>query len=250
MSDEPQPPLPQPPAEPFWGYSDVALFFALAIPCMLLGYACAKLAMVLLPERFAHRTVEILIAQIAGYGLLGGSLALILRAHRPHADHPDRPFWRALGWVDPGLPFVLLILAGMGTAIVVAILAYLIGTPTASNPMLELLKDRTSILLVGFFGITVGPLFEEVAFRGFLQPLLVRSFGTLPGILAASLPFGMLHYWEYGKSWRHVVVIALAGAAFGWMRHATGSIKASTIMHAAYNTLFFVALLAQKNAGV
>jgi hypothetical protein len=29
------------------------------------------------------------------------------------------------------------------------------------------------------------------------------------------------------------------------MRHATGSTKASTIMHAAYNSAFFILLLAQ-----
>ena len=37
-----------------------------------------------------------------------------------------------------------------------------------------------------------------------------------------------------------------AGAAFGWMRHATGSTRAATIMHASYNALFFFALFAQR----
>jgi membrane protease YdiL (CAAX protease family) len=40
-----------------------------------------------------------------------------------------------------------------------------------------------------------------------------------------------------------VVLISLAGAAFGWMRQATGSTRASTIMHAAYNALFFAATI-------
>jgi CAAX protease family protein len=117
--------------------------------------------------------------------------------------------------------------------------------PTTTNPMMELLKDRVSIVLVAIFGVTMGPLCEELAFRGFLQPLLVRSLGALPGIAAASIPFGLLHFQEYGNSWKHVLVISLAGAAFGAMRHATGSTKASTIMHSAYNALFFVALLVQ-----
>jgi membrane protease YdiL (CAAX protease family) len=45
-----------------------------------------------------------------------------------------------------------------------------------------------------------------------------------------------------------VALFALAGAAFGWMRHATGSTRASTIMHASYNTLGFLALFAQRKA--
>ena len=77
----------------------------------------------------------------------------------------------------------------------------------------------------------------------------MRSFGALPGILAAAVPFGLLHYSEYGNSWKHVVLISLAGAAFGWMRHATGSTKASTLMHAAYNGFQFALLFAAKWQG-
>jgi len=42
------------------------------------------------------------------------------------------------------------------------------------------------------------------------------------------------------------VLISLAGAAFGAMRHRTGSTRASTLMHASYNALFFFALLLQR----
>jgi hypothetical protein len=82
--------------------------------------------------------------------------------------------------------------------------------------------------------------------RGFLQPLLVRSLGAIPGILAAALPFGLLHFQEYGNSWRHALLISLAGAAFGWMRHRTGSTMASTLMHASYNALEFFAFFTQQ----
>ena len=69
----------------------------------------------------------------------------------------------------------------------------------------------------------MAPVCEELMFRGFLQPLLVRSLGAAAGILATALPFGLLHFQEYGNSWRHVLLISLSGVAFGWMRHATGS---------------------------
>jgi membrane protease YdiL (CAAX protease family) len=65
------------------------------------------------------------------------------------------------------------------------------------------------------------------------------------GILATAIPFGLLHYREFGKSWRHAVLIALAGAMFGLMRHLTGSVKASSLMHASYNALIFVAVFTQ-----
>jgi membrane protease YdiL (CAAX protease family) len=133
-----------------------------------------------------------------------------------------RPFWASLGWKPVNAPPFLVAAAGCLTAFGVVAFGYAIRTPTTSNPLTELMHDRASIILVAVFGITLGPLAEELAFRGFLQPLLSKSFGTPVGILLASLPFGLLHFPEYGYSWRHVILITAAGAAFGWMRHATG----------------------------
>ena len=114
-------------------------------------------------------------------------------------------------------------ICGFVTGVLVVIASNLIHTPDTPNPMTELMEGRASVILMACFGVTLGPLFEELGFRGFLQPLLVRSFGAVAGILLTALPFGLLHWQEYGNSWRHVLVISAAGAAFGFMRHATGS---------------------------
>jgi len=158
----------------------------------------------------------------------------------------DRPFWRSLGWTPIRMPVMWVILCGMMTAVLVAVASSLIHTPTGDNPMTRLMETRADVLVMGVLGITLGPLCEELVFRGFLQPLLVRSLGAAPGIVLAAVPFGLLHLQEYGNSWRHALIIAMAGAAFGWMRQATGSTKAAAIMHAAYNSLFFIALLTEK----
>ena len=238
------PPPPEPsPRDPFWGYLDLLIFIGLAIPCMLMGLAVVKVFLWMFHLHPAVKTWELVPAQFAGYALLFVVLALLFRTQY------DRPFWKSLGWTTPRLPVVWMVVAGMMAAIVVSTVGSMMRIPNQENPLTELLKDPKSLVLVAVFGITVGPLCEELAFRGLLQPLLVRSLGPVPGILLASLPFGLLHYQEYGNSWRHAIVISLAGAAFGWMRHATGSTKASTIMHAAYNALFFVALFSAKSAG-
>jgi len=236
----PEPPPGPPPRDPFWGYIDLLVFVGLAIPCMLLGLAAVKVFLWAFHLHPSVRTWELVPAQFAGYALLFIVLALLFRTQY------DRPFWRSLGWTTPRLPVVWMIVAGMMSAIVVSTVGSMMRIQNQENPLTELMKDPKSLMLVAVFGITVGPLCEELAFRGLLQPLLVSSFGPVPGILLASVPFGLLHFQEYGNSWRHAVVISLAGAAFGWMRHATGSTKASTIMHAAYNALFFVALFSTK----
>jgi len=240
---EAPPPEPPPPAnadEPFWNYTDVLIFAGLAIPCLLLGVAFVKALEFLFHFQPGNRVIELLPAQFLGYALLFTALFLLFKWQY------GRPFWRSLAWTALRLPPVIVVLAGLATAFGVSAISLLLQTPNTSNPMTEMLENPTSLALVALFGITLGPLFEELFFRGFLQPLLVRSLGAVPGILVAAVPFGLLHFQEYGNSWRHAVLISLAGAAFGAMRHVTRSTKASTLMHGSYNALFFVALLVQR----
>jgi hypothetical protein len=244
---QPEPPVPEspppaPPREPFWSYTDLLIFIGLAIPCLLLGIGIVRALEFVLRIQPRVRMIELLPAQFLGYALMFSALMLLFRWQY------GRPFWRSLGWTELHLAPVLIAGAGLVTAFGVSAISILIGTPATNNPMTEMLKDPTSLALVAVFGITLGPLFEELAFRGFLQPLVVRSLGVTAGVLVAAVPFGLLHYQEYGNSWRHVVLISLAGAAFGAVRQLTGSTKASTLMHASYNALFFVALLAQRNS--
>ena len=241
QASEERPPAPvEPERYPFWGYPDLLFFAGLAIPSMLIGWAVVKAGMFLFHIHSALPVAELLFEQFLGYGILFGGLLLMFRMQY------ERPFWRSLGWTHASLPFLWNVICGLGAAFLMALISYWIHTPNVSNPLTEMMQDRPSVILLATFGVTLGPLCEELAFRGFLQPLLVRSLGAVPGILAAAIPFGLLHFQEYGNSWRHAVLIALAGASFGWMRQATGSTRAAAIMHASYNALFFFVLFAQR----
>jgi len=231
---------PPPQRYPFWSYGDLLVFAGLFVPCLLLGGALVRAFSGLFHIHIAARAAAPLAAQFVGYLFWFGALWLILKIVH------DEPFWRSLAWKSFRMQPTLVILLGVMCAYGVALLGKAIGTPETPNPMTDLMEGRASLILMAVFGITLGPLCEELAFRGFLQPLLVRSFGAALGIIVAAIPFGLLHYREYGNSWRHAVIVAAAGAAFGWVRHKTGSTRASTIMHGAYNALFFVAMLTQK----
>jgi len=243
MSPEPPPDTaappepPQPESYPFWGYLDLAAFilialFALIVESVLLN---AFLAAVHVKPIFAQ-----LPAQFILYGFLLWMLSVVFRRYY------GRPFWQSLRWVRAEVSTPFLVTCGILLAFVVMIASLLLRTPDIDSPMRQLLSDKSTVLLIAVFGTTLGPVCEEIIFRGFLQPLLVRSMGPAPGILAAAVPFGLLHLQEYGNSWRHGLLITLAGAAFGWMRHRTGSTKAAAIMHAAYNCVFFLLLAMQE----
>lgn len=236
--DRPEP-APPPTRDPFWSYSDLAVFLGLLIVSALGGLGLVALFFNLFPIHLQAKVAEAMIAQSLIYVLAFGGLALMFRVQY------GRPFWSSLGWTSFRLPAFVVAGCGIVTAVIVAFIGALIRTPTTANRITEMLEDPKSLVLVAIFGLTIGPLAEELGFRGFLQPLLVRTFGPAPGIIAAAVPFGLLHFPEYGNSWRHALLITLAGAAFGWMRYRTGSTKASTFMHASYNALEFVAYLAQ-----
>jgi hypothetical protein len=236
-----QPSLPPPPParEPFWGYSELLLFIGVAPVCMGLSLGLVKGVLYLL---HAHppAVAELLPAQLLFYIFLFGALGAVFRVGY------DQPFWRSLGWRRSRIPFLWIVISGMGTALLVTVFSTLIRLPTTENEMTELMESPLGLILMAIFGVTVAPLCEELAFRGFLQPLLVRTMGPALGIIVQSIPFGILHFWEYGNSWRHALVIFAAGVAFGMMRQATGSTRASALMHASYNGLFFVAVLSDR----
>jgi len=247
MSPEPPPDLvpsetpPQFPQEedyPFWGYLDLLAFLLIALLGLMVAAALVSAIVSLTHVKPLY--VE-LPAQFVLYGFLLSMLALIFRRYY------GRPFWRSLRWTrPPGISMGALAVTGMLLAFAVMIASVVLQTPNIKSPMQELLSNRTSVLLVGILGVTLGPLCEELIFRGFLQPLVIRSLGVAGGIIAAAVPFGLLHLQEYGYSWRHGLLITAAGASFGWMRHRTGSTKAAAVMHAAYNGVFFMLLIVQQ----
>jgi uncharacterized protein len=239
MTDE-QPIVAAPPTEPerlpFWGYADVALMMGLALPCMFLGWGLVWLGMGVTNLHPAS-AVKAVAAMLFGYGLLFTALMVIFRVQY------DRPLWRSLGWTWTGVPIFGCVVYGCATTMLVGVVAKLIHTPPSAGPLMDMMKDRTALIVMAIFGSTAAPLFEELAFRGFLQPLLVRNLGAIAGVLLSAAFFGGLHYSEYGESWRSALLIAVAGVAFGCMRQWTGSTAAAALMHASFNGLQFVALL-------
>lgn len=245
----PAPPPPEslgaPPPErvPFWGYADVFLMAGLALPCIYLAFGFVRLAMWVSHLHLAPGA-ESVFAMLLGYCLLFLALKVIFQVQY------DRPFWRSLGWTWTGVPVLSCVIYGFGTLFLVGMVSGLAHSPPTQGPLIDMLKDRSAFVLMAIFGTIAAPLFEELAFRGFLQPLLVRNLGAIGGVVVAAALFGGLHYSEYGDSWRSAVLVGLAGAAFGTMRQVTGSTAAAAIMHAAFNGLQFVAMLNLRKNGL
>ncbi len=226
-----------PPRDPYWSYADLAVFALTFVPALVGGSVLAGFVFAGLGYGGAGNAAPLLAAQFLAYGFWFAFLYAWLRIKYA------RPFWSGLGFVRAGERVVEHVAAGIGLAVGLGLMGGLLQTPELDTPMKALLGDRRSVLLVGMAASTIGPLCEELAFRGFLQPLLVRSLGAWPGIVLAALPFSLLHGQQYAWSWRHILLVTLAGVAFGWTRHRTGSTAAATVTHAAYNATYFAAML-------
>jgi uncharacterized protein len=99
--------------------------------------------------------------------------------------------------------------------------------------------------LTAAFAITLGPLMEELFFRGFLYPVIARRLGIFWGIVLTALPFGLIHAMQYGYAWGAVLVIFLVGVVLTTVRAATKSVGASFLAHVGYNaTLMIISIIA------
>jgi uncharacterized protein len=237
------PEAPEPAANDVpWGFGDILLMLGLAIPFFIAGFAATYgvIRLAGLPAR----GLGLLIGQFIGYGFVLVPLWMLFRSRFAEPPSlllrlsiPSGSAGRAIGY---GVLTVFLVMAS----------AAILRTPQIDTPMEELLSDPLTLAGAAVLGVTIGPWFEELFFRGLLQPVMVRHFGIAFGILLSSLPFALLHGPQYGWSWRHVVLITVAGCAFGVMRHKTNSTGAAALMHCAYNGVLFAGFIAAKWAGV
>ena len=86
--------------------------------------------------------------------------------------------------------------------------------------------------------VVVAPILEEVVFRGFVQPPLVRRVGRWGGIVATAGLFAMVHLSDP----QAVPPLFILGCALGWLRERTGMLGASIALHIANNAAALVAV--------
>ncbi|UPG88819.1 CPBP family intramembrane metalloprotease [Luteibacter aegosomaticola] len=115
----------------------------------------------------------------------------------------------------------------------------LAGDHTVSQSVSDLADSahvgmRVALLPVA---VLVGPLVEEVLFRGALLALLRTRFGDGWAIAVSSVFFGVIHLPDLGGLWYAVPNLILVGAFCAWLRVQSRSIWPAFACHAANNAL-------------
>lgn len=108
-------------------------------------------------------------------------------------------------------------------------------TPLEPQSHLEYFVDADFTrpgLWVGFaVAVFLGPLAEEVVFRGYLYGALKRSLGVTRALLLSSALFGLIHGLDYA------LPLAFLGLFFGWLRERSGGLVAPIVAHVLHNAL-------------
>jgi membrane protease YdiL (CAAX protease family) len=221
--------------QPFWGFAEVFLVIALFLPAVYVGAKASGIA-----SDYFHKDpkagLSLLGAEFIGYALIFVVLYILFARH-------GEPLLKSLGWIPGPFKPTRMIAFGVGLAFFVVLLGSLLRIPEVETPFEKLLDDPVSRIAIALFGITVGPVVEELLFRGFLQPVMVNSLGVFPGILLTSVVFGGLHLMQNDFIWQSGVLITFVGFVLGVIRHVSGSTRASAIAHISYNSLPFLAVL-------
>jgi len=102
---------------------------------------------------------------------------------------------------------------------------------------------ESTLSLAGFariviLGFIVGPIIEELVFRGLLYRAWERQWGWMPSLFLTSACFGLYHPY-------HVVSATLGSVVFICILRRTGTLRASILVHMGFNMLISWPLFGQ-----
>ena len=179
----------------------------------------------------AQKPVLALLSELLAYAVVAIYMVLLVEG-KYHAR-----FWPAIRWNWPG--FAGFGLVGMGVLMLgLDALGRFLPMPK-TTPFDQFFDRPLDAYLTVAFAITLGPLMEELFFRGFLYPVLARRMGAFWGIVLTALPFGLMHYVQY-RSWSAVLIIILVGVVLTTVRAITNSVASSFLAHVGYNATLMV----------
>ena len=159
------------------------------------------------------------------------------------------PFWRTIGWrgleakvVPRALRYFGFVMLGFFLALFVEAVSLQFGTK-AKLPVQVLFQDRHSAMLILLMSVFGAPVFEETVFRGYIYPVVARTFGVTVGVLGTGILFGLMHAPQLWGGWVQISMLVLVGIILTYVRATTRSVLASFLVHISYNAFISFAVV-------
>jgi membrane protease YdiL (CAAX protease family) len=137
--------------------------------------------------------------------------------------------------------FISLIAIFIISFIYVFVMSSVLGIEAPASKIEILIKNRsisnTILLIVVAF---IGPVVEEVFFRGFLYSAFKKNWGVLPALFISSVLFSVVHLQVYS-----FIPLFLIGWLLAYLFEKTRSLFPAIFLHAVYNLILILILLGQ-----
>ena len=150
----------------------------------------------------------------------------------------------------------LLLALGLAMGFVADVVSDKFQTPK-DMPVDQFFKSTIVVWVVAIFGTTLGPMFEEITFRGFMYPALKTACEWAETKLGLNLGKSGHSAMVFSVTLTSIIFAGIHGPQISWstpvlallftvsvvlcaVRIKTGSVAASTIVHAGYNLLDFI----------
>jgi hypothetical protein len=257
------PPPPPPRRIPNLGHT--VLFFTVAIIVLLLtsvSVFALAMGLHLLGAETAEqllREPRLLIPSMAVGYFIAGAIVWAIFTYLWQQN-----FLRGLHWNSSAVRrrWKPLLASGIGLSLAVQFLSNYLPIPK-TLPIDDFFRNSADVWMVALFGTFVAPVFEELAFRGFLLPSLASAWDWLqrrrdeaavdrdphwsPAALAiactiTSICFALVHADQLAHAWAPLAVLFMVSLVLCTVRLWTQSLAASTLIHATYNGTIFTIL--------
>lgn len=172
------------------------------------------------------------------------SIFLIVGAIREQKGHwRDVGFWlrgkdylREIGFGILGYMVVLPVFAA--ALVILVIIAKIFAYEPPPHPLVEIFLEeekRAPVLIAYsiFLASVVGPVIEEIFFRGFLYPILRQKWGRTAGMVITSSIFAFIHQNQFAF-WP----IFILGMGLVYLYEKRDNLIAPMTMHLVHNTIF------------
>lgn len=120
-----------------------------------------------------------------------------------------------------------------------------IGIKPSINPVIKLilvLKSKPILFILVTQIILLGPLAEELFFRGFIYSLLRKRYSFILSCLPLSLGFSLLH-----RSPQNILPLFIISVTLCYLYEKTQNITAPVIFHSLFNSLNLILILITKD---
>lgn len=164
---------------------------------------------------------------IATFGLLA----------RLFRRYPRPLMLRALGLESPTprWAYAIGIPVGLGLLAAGTVLMHLLNVAEDETPLAELLKTPLGAVCVAFMALVIAPVAEEVFFRGFVLPPMLKRFSLGTAMAFNGAVFAAVHLMTYGQEFGYMPPLFLFGFVLSGLRAWTGSIRPGIIAHFVFN---------------